>query len=54
MFVIAILKDEEPLLTAERRRLSGWAPANGWEYIEYVEVQSTRAVKMSGDALARV
>ena len=37
MLVIAVLKDEEPLLHAERRRLSGWAPANGWEYIEYAD-----------------
>ena len=37
MFVIAILKDEDPLLTAERERISRWAPASGWEYVEYAD-----------------
>ncbi|HEX8410684.1 MAG TPA: hypothetical protein VF883_17605 [Thermoanaerobaculia bacterium] len=37
MFTIAILKDEDPLLTLERERIVEWAPANGWQYIEYAD-----------------
>lgn len=37
MLVIAILRDDDPLLMRERERLAGWAPVNGWQYIEYVD-----------------
>jgi len=37
VFVIAVVKDEDTLLNAERQRLSEWAPANGWTYVEYVD-----------------
>jgi hypothetical protein len=37
VFAIAILKEEDPLLIVERARLSAWAPANDWEYIEYTD-----------------
>lgn len=37
VFIIAILRDEDILLKAERQRVSAWAPANGWEYIEYAD-----------------
>jgi hypothetical protein len=37
VFIIAIVNDEDTLLSAERERVSQWAPANGWEYIEYAD-----------------
>jgi len=37
VFIIAIPRDEDPLLMAERKRLSAWAPLHGWEYLEYVD-----------------
>ena len=37
MFIIAIIKDDDILLAAERERLSAWTPANGWNYIEYAD-----------------
>lgn len=35
--LLAILRDDDPVLNAERARLSAWAPANGWDYIEYID-----------------
>jgi hypothetical protein len=37
VLIIAIIKDDDGLLNAERQRVSQWAPANGWEYIEYAD-----------------
>jgi len=37
VFIIAMIKDDDPLLSTERQHLSGWAPANGWEYVEYAD-----------------
>lgn len=45
MFILAIIKDDDPLLAAERELLVAWAPANGWDYIEYAD---------SVDLLARI
>ena len=45
MFIIAIIKDDDSLLAAERERLAAWAPANDWNYIEYAD---------SVDLLARI
>jgi hypothetical protein len=35
--IIAVILEEDLLLNAERKRLSAWAPANGWKYLEYVD-----------------
>lgn len=35
--IIAILRDDDPLLSLERERVAAWAPGNGWDYIEYVD-----------------
>jgi len=35
--IIAVLREEDALLNAERQRLGMWAPVNDWEYIEYVD-----------------
>ena len=45
MFIIAAIREDDPLLNPERERLTAWAAANGWEYIEYVD---------SVDLLARI
>ena len=45
MFIIAAIREDDPLLNPERERLTAWAPANGWGYIEYVD---------SVDLLARI
>ena len=37
MFIIAIIKEEDALLAAERQRVSTWASAHGWSYIEYAD-----------------
>ncbi|HVR41087.1 MAG TPA: hypothetical protein VMU84_18480, partial [Thermoanaerobaculia bacterium] len=37
MRIIATPRDENDLLTEERTRLSAWAPANGWTYLEYAD-----------------
>jgi hypothetical protein len=37
MLIMAALREDDPLLNAERERLSAWAPRNGWEYIEYLD-----------------
>lgn len=45
MLIIAFQREDDPLLNADRERLSTWAPANGWEYVEYID---------SIDLLARI
>ena len=35
MRIVAVPHDENDVLTEERARLTGWAPSNGWTYIEY-------------------
>ena len=37
MRIIAVPRDENDILAEERARLSAWAPANGWMYVEYAE-----------------
>lgn len=37
MFVIAVIKDEDLLLAAERERVSRWASTNDWTYVEYAD-----------------
>jgi hypothetical protein len=37
VLIIAIPREDDPLLNQERERLSTWAPANGWNYIEYID-----------------
>ena len=43
--IVAVPLDEDDVLADERARLSAWAPANGWTYIEY---------KDAFDLLARI
>jgi hypothetical protein len=35
--IITVVKDDDPLLSTERRRISEWAPARGWHYLEYAD-----------------
>lgn len=56
MLVIAILKDEDTLLAAERKRVSGWAPANGWKYIEYADAVDllARLTDLSSESIREI
>ncbi|HEV7766082.1 MAG TPA: hypothetical protein VGQ76_13845, partial [Thermoanaerobaculia bacterium] len=38
MRIIAVPRDENDVLTDERLRLSVWAPASDWTYLEYADV----------------
>ena len=37
MRIVAAPRDENDVLDEERARLSHWAPANGWSYLEYTD-----------------
>ncbi len=37
MQIVAIPRDENDIIGEERVRLSAWAPANGWTYLEYTD-----------------
>jgi hypothetical protein len=37
VFIVAIIKDEDLLLAAERERVSRWAPTSDWKYVEYAD-----------------
>jgi len=37
VLIIAIPREDDALLNGERERLSTWAPANAWDYVEYVD-----------------
>lgn len=37
MKIIAAPRDENDILVEERARLSVWAPANEWVYVEYAD-----------------
>ena len=37
LFIIAVIKEEDALLAAERERVSNWTPSNGWSYLEYAD-----------------
>ena len=38
MSIIAIIREDDQLLNAERERISRWAEPNGWQYVEYADV----------------
>lgn len=38
MRIVAAPRDENDVLAEDRTRLSGWAPSNGWSYLEYADI----------------
>lgn len=56
MLIIAIIKDDDPLLATERRRISDWAPASGWRYIEYADAVDllARVTDINADSIREI